>query len=342
MTEVRSVSSQPGIVAGNPPQDDGNALQQGLQAFADWVRGASPAERGQILRAVDDAVGGREGTASILNANPGAWTLEKAASGLEGVAPQAVTDGLREAGGFLRGVQHGVQGAGREAIASLTEAVAHPIDTARGFKTLGEVAVDYAEGRVTDPARVLEDAKASKDWAAGEFEAFAAEFERAAAQGNGAMVLGAAVGALAFEFVPVGKIKYAGKIDEIADFSKLSKTLKAVPEQKVVGALRDFDAVTFRAGDATATLTKERMKHILERHHPEFWAGQAKQKQTFFDKSVTGGDIVKAIDDTIAQNRDKLLANPDGKVSLTGKIGGAEFQLTVDRGKVVQFYPKSP
>lgn len=88
-------------------------------------------------------------------------------------------------------------------------------------------------------------------------------------------------------------------------------------------------------------LDKSGMKHILERHHPNFWDGSVKKTQSFFDKNMSIDDISNAIHDVMKQNRDILIKKgTTGMYQITGSYNGIEYVLGLKNGRVGQFYPK--
>lgn len=67
----------------------------------------------------------------------------------------------------------------------------------------------------------------------------------------------------------------------------------------VVNALSNFQSSPMKFGSNTFLLDKSGMKHILERHHPNYWDGSVKAQQTFFDASMSIEDITSAIKSVI-------------------------------------------
>ena len=83
------------------------------------------------------------------------------------------------------------------------------------------------------------------------------------------------------------------------------------------------------------------MKHILERHHPAFWAGETKPTQTFLALKTSVKDIEYTIQEVISQNRDALsniTALP--KKQIEGVIDGVRYVVGFTKGKINQFYIK--
>ncbi|BDG37385.1 pre-toxin TG domain-containing protein [Saccharococcus caldoxylosilyticus] len=115
--------------------------------------------------------------------------------------------------------------------------------------------------------------------------------------------------------------------------------VKAEPS-KVVNVLANFQSKKFVVGNQTFLLDKRGMKHILERHHPEYWDGSIKAKQTFLRKDMSIDEIVNAIETIIMQNRDTLLKNGTTfSYQIKGTYNGIEYVVGFNRGRVGQFYP---
>ncbi|EOC0588416.1 RHS domain-containing protein [Cronobacter sakazakii] len=114
----------------------------------------------------------------------------------------------------------------------------------------------------------------------------------------------------------------------------------AKPE-KVVNDLKNFEGKNFHFGNETFKLDKAGMKHILERHHPEYWDGSVKAKQSYFPKKMSIDDISNAIEDVMKQNRDILIDKGTiGKYQITGVSDGIEYVVGFKNGRIGQFYPK--
>jgi Pre-toxin TG len=115
--------------------------------------------------------------------------------------------------------------------------------------------------------------------------------------------------------------------------------VKAEPS-KVVNVLANFQSKKFVVDNQTFLLDKRGMKHILERHHPEYWDGSIKAKQTFLRKNMSIDEIVNAIETIIRQNRDTLLKNGTTfSYQIKGTYNGIEYVVGFNKGRVGQFYP---
>ncbi|RUT39511.1 hypothetical protein EJP82_25875 [Paenibacillus anaericanus] len=83
------------------------------------------------------------------------------------------------------------------------------------------------------------------------------------------------------------------------------------------------------------------MKHILERHHPEYSDGSIKAKQTFLEKDMSIDEVANAIESIMKQNRDILLKNGTTfSYQIRGTYNGVEYVVGFNKGRVGQFYPE--
>ena len=113
----------------------------------------------------------------------------------------------------------------------------------------------------------------------------------------------------------------------------------AQPE-KVINDLKNFSGKDYHIGNQTFKLDKSGMKHILERHHPEYWDGSVKSQQSFFDKKMSISDISDAIDSVMKQNRNVLESRGSLRMyQIKGIHNGTEFTLGLNKGRIGQFYP---
>ncbi|EPG7576104.1 RHS repeat domain-containing protein [Providencia rettgeri] len=114
---------------------------------------------------------------------------------------------------------------------------------------------------------------------------------------------------------------------------------KAKPHD-VVNELKNFQGKDFHFGNETFKLDKSGMKHILERHHPDFWDGSIKAKQTFFSRDMKVSDITDAVENVVKQNRDTLIKKGTvGKYQISGQYQGQDYVVGFKNGRVGQFYP---
>jgi hypothetical protein len=106
-------------------------------------------------------------------------------------------------------------------------------------------------------------------------------------------------------------------------------------------ALRDWSSQRFQFGNQAFLLDKKGMEHILTRHHPKYWDGSVKKKQSFFDSSMSVDDVQGAIGQVMRQNRDTLVQRgSQGMYQIRGNVNGVNYVLGMNRGRVGQFYPE--
>lgn len=98
-----------------------------------------------------------------------------------------------------------------------------------------------------------------------------------------------------------------------------------------------------KVGSTELSLDRNSWRHILTRHHREYWDGTTRDKQTFFRRNMTINQIEDAILDVIKQNRQSLrTVGAEGKREpIVGVVDGIRYRLGVRRGRIRTFYPLS-
>jgi hypothetical protein len=90
-------------------------------------------------------------------------------------------------------------------------------------------------------------------------------------------------------------------------------------------------------------LDKSGLKHILERHHPNFWNGTTKATQSFFPKNMSVDEIRSGIGEVLKQNAARVgQIGSNGVGQIEGTVNGIRYVLGLNRGRVGQFYPVGP
>ena len=103
--------------------------------------------------------------------------------------------------------------------------------------------------------------------------------------------------------------------------------------------VKNYKPAVFDVGPDRVLLPKERMDHILRRHHPDCWDGTVAGKQSFFDARMTGDDIADLVRQAINQNQNKIRAGGiEHDTSIEGVVKGYRYKGTVSRGQVAQFF----
>jgi hypothetical protein len=121
----------------------------------------------------------------------------------------------------------------------------------------------------------------------------------------------------------------------------IERDSQASTTEKLVNCLKNFSEQTYHFGSETFKLEEERMQHFLERHHPNFWDGKEKQKQTFFEPKMSINDIAEALEAVLQQNQETLIKKGSQSIyQIKGNHNGVEYVLGVNIGRIGQFYPK--
>lgn len=114
----------------------------------------------------------------------------------------------------------------------------------------------------------------------------------------------------------------------------------AIPST-VVNDLRNFSTRTFRFGNETFQLDKSGMKHILERHHPRYWNGTARRRQTFLDRNMSIDDVADAVLEVMKQNREIIIEEGTNSThQIEGVFQSITYVFGFRNGRIGQFYPK--
>ncbi|MCP9205957.1 polymorphic toxin-type HINT domain-containing protein [Streptomyces sp. NEAU-Y11] len=105
-------------------------------------------------------------------------------------------------------------------------------------------------------------------------------------------------------------------------------------------ALKGWQTRYFQMGDQHLRLTKERMQHILERHHPSYRRGPDKATQTNFRKNMSIQDVEGAISSVTQQNRGLISSRGvSDSYQVEGVYGGVTYTMGISNGRIGQFYP---
>jgi hypothetical protein len=105
--------------------------------------------------------------------------------------------------------------------------------------------------------------------------------------------------------------------------------------------LNRFRPRIFRVGSRQYSLGRSSMRHILTRHHPGYWDGSTRTRQTFFRRNMTINEIDNAIESVVGQNHQRLSRlGANGSDKVEGVVDGITYILQVNRGRIGSFYPK--
>ena len=133
---------------------------------------------------------------------------------------------------------------------------------------------------------------------------------------------------------------YYVSVDRVLVHNGCEKINTAKPE-KVVNDLKKYNTKKWNVAGNNIALDKGGMKHILQRHHPEYWDGSVKSKQSFLDVKLSIEDIQYIIGDIISQNRESIIIKgTNGMYQVEGKVDGLDYVLGFNNGRIGQLYPK--
>ena len=140
-------------------------------------------------------------------------------------------------------------------------------------------------------------------------------------------------------------IKEGASKDVIDSLKKQREILEKNPIKKaryetVINGLKDYKTKRIVLGDTVFQLDKKGMKHILERHSPDFWNGSIKAEQSFLPYKMKISEIEERIYTIMESNKENLIeiGSKRGQVELL--IDGKKNVVGVKYGRIGQFYIK--
>ncbi|KLU58245.1 hypothetical protein EL84_00300 [Paenibacillus sp. VT-400] len=86
------------------------------------------------------------------------------------------------------------------------------------------------------------------------------------------------------------------------------------------------------------------LEHILSKHHPKYWTGLGyREYNSFFNDTTSMREIVEiaiVVANQTQNNKNKIIANNSGNVSVDGTYDGKQYRLVVSSDyEVVTLYP---
>jgi hypothetical protein len=106
-------------------------------------------------------------------------------------------------------------------------------------------------------------------------------------------------------------------------------------------AVANFTDITLDVGGGKKVyFTKANMRHILERHHPDYWTG--KEKKTFFDPDLSVNDIKNIVTTVINNNKSAISRqlNKQEGIKVRAKVNRVEYEVYINKhGHVNSAYP---
>lgn len=126
----------------------------------------------------------------------------------------------------------------------------------------------------------------------------------------------------------------------LSDIQRVAQ-LKVAPGQAAEAGLAAFRSEQFRVGSEVFQIDRSGMKHILERHHPQYWDGTIKARQSFLEASMTVDDVLDAIRSVLRQNRERLIElGTNATFQGAGTYAGRSYRIGLKDGRIGQFYPE--
>jgi hypothetical protein len=105
-------------------------------------------------------------------------------------------------------------------------------------------------------------------------------------------------------------------------------------------ALRNFSRKDFYAGGEQFSITKERLDHILARHHPDYRDGSVRSLNTQLTGNLSVDDVVALIERTIQEGYSTRTLIGNGSYEYRVMIDGIIYRARTEMGKVVHFTPE--
>ena len=121
---------------------------------------------------------------------------------------------------------------------------------------------------------------------------------------------------------------------------KLKRKLKIADPKKVLNVLNGFSGKNFKFGSSILKLDKKGIKHMLERHLPNFWNGSIKTSQSFFNPKMSVPDITSAIESILMLNHARIPRAGASRIvrQFEGVYNGVRYVVGVNKGRIGQFY----
>ncbi|MDF8265165.1 hypothetical protein [Luteipulveratus flavus] len=117
------------------------------------------------------------------------------------------------------------------------------------------------------------------------------------------------------------------------------KTVKA-RTTALDAVLKNWDGMHVTVGHDAIALTRERMHHFLARHHPQYWDGSVKKRQSFVDPETSLQEMERLIRATLFANRHIIATTGSDYRKLKARVDGATWVMAIDNGYIRMFYPE--
>jgi hypothetical protein len=108
----------------------------------------------------------------------------------------------------------------------------------------------------------------------------------------------------------------------------------------VCTVLRGYTTQYFRAGSKVFRLDSKGLRHILERHHPQFYKpalANSKKVTSFLSQNETVQGILSKIRTIIDKNQAQISSESRSLFNINDNVGNETFQLGFNGGRIGQF-----
>ena len=138
-------------------------------------------------------------------------------------------------------------------------------------------------------------------------------------------------------------IKEGASKDVIDSLKKQREILEKNPIKKaryetVINELKDYKTKRIILDNTVFQLDKKGMKHILERHSPDFWNGTIKKSQSFLPDNMDIPEIENRIYTIMKNNKETFIKIGSSERQVKYIIDGKVNVVGVRNGRVGQFY----
>jgi hypothetical protein len=122
---------------------------------------------------------------------------------------------------------------------------------------------------------------------------------------------------------------------------RIIASLNVAPGADAVNELLNFGGKRLNFGSDVFIIDRAGLQHIMERHHPKYWDGSVKVRQSFLDPKLTVDDMVGIIESIMRSHRDEIIEHGTrGMYQMEGEFNGVRYVLGLNKGRVGQLYPK--
>ncbi|WP_295615275.1 hypothetical protein [Chamaesiphon sp. GL140_3_metabinner_50] len=120
---------------------------------------------------------------------------------------------------------------------------------------------------------------------------------------------------------------------------KDDKPKKTVQHTKISSDLVNFRTQKIQVGTKTLSVGRNEIRSIYGKHHPKYYTGRSKDKETFLDRRTKPADTIAAMRSILGRNRNAV---SNGITPVTGTYKGKKYEVGFNskKGRVRHFVPK--